>query len=106
MGETFRGSAIPLTEQRTDQMMMVISIGIVIALAVGGFFMAANIYGDQDQSPTDDSPQIVMDNFAPAEKAQPQTLSETNFVWESESGCWGGICTEKGTIDIVYENIP
>jgi hypothetical protein len=106
MGETFRGSAIPLTEQRTDQMMMVISIGMVIALAVGGFFMAANIYGDQDHSPLDESPQIVVDHFDPAEKAQPQSLRKTNFVWESESGCWGGICTEKGTIDVVYDNLP
>ena len=106
MGVTCRGSAIPLTEERTDQMMMVLSIGLVIALFVGGFVMAANIYGDQNLGPTDDSPQIVMDHFDPAETAQPQSLSETNFVWESESGCWGGLCTEKGTIDIVYENIP
>jgi hypothetical protein len=98
MGETFRGSAIPLTEQRTDQMILIISITIVFALAVGGFVMAANIYEDQDQSPTDDVQQIVKDCFDPAETAQLQALREPDFVMESESGRWGPFDTEQGWI--------
>ena len=106
MGETCRGSAIPLTEQRTDQMIVMISIGIVFALAVGGFIMAANIYGGQDHSPPDDAQQIVKDYFDPAETAQSQSLREPSFVWESERGEWGPLCTEKGSIDIVGYYLP
>jgi len=109
MGETCRGSAIPLTEQRTDQMIVIISIGIVFALAVGGFVMAANIYGDQGKSPTDDAPTIgtVTDHhFDPAETAQPQSLGEPSLVRESDRGSWGPLCTVKGSIDITGSNLP
>ncbi len=106
MGVTYRGSAIPLTEQRIDRMILVVSIGLVFALAVGGFAMAANIYGDQDDSPTVEDQQIVMDSFDPAENAQLQSLRELCFVVESESGCWGSLSTQQGTIDIVYSSIP
>ncbi|MFX1606444.1 MAG: hypothetical protein ACFFDD_11095, partial [Promethearchaeota archaeon] len=85
MGETYRGSATPLTRQRTDQMILLISIGIVLALAVGGFVVAVNSYGDQNTSPLDDPQKIVMDCFDPAESAQLQSLREPGFVWESES---------------------
>ena len=80
MGDTFRGTAIPLTNQRTDQMILMISITMVVALTVGGFFMAANIYGNQDHSPPDDAQQIVKDCFDPAEKAPLQTVRESGFV--------------------------
>jgi hypothetical protein len=106
MGDTFRGAAISPTNQRTDYMIMAVSIGIVFALAVGGFVMAANSYGDQNQSPIDDPQKIVLDNFDPAEIAQPQTLRELDFVLESESGCWGPLCTEQGSIEVVDYNIP
>jgi hypothetical protein len=84
MGDTFRGTAIPLTNQRTDQMILIISITMVFAFAVGGFVMAANIYGDQDHSPPDDVQQIVKDYFDPAETAPLQILRESGFVMESE----------------------
>jgi len=106
MGETSRGAAIPLTEQRTDRMILILSLGLVFALAVGGFVIAANSLGDQNQSPIDDPNRIVLDNFGLAETAQLQTLREPSFVWESESGCWGSLCTEQGTIDIVGSSIP
>jgi hypothetical protein len=57
---------------------------MVCALAVGGFVMAANIYGDQDHSRPDDVQKIVTDYFDPAETAQLQTLREPDFVMESE----------------------
>ena len=106
MGETFRGAAISPTNQRTDQMILIISVGIVFALVVGGFVMAANSLGDQDHSLIDDPQKIVLDNFDLAETAQPQTLRELDFVMESESGCWGPIDTEKGYIDFYGEYLP
>jgi hypothetical protein len=105
MGETFRGAAISLTEQRTDRMIMVVSIGILFTLAVGGFVMASSTLSDQNQNPIDDMQMTIVDGFDLVETAQPQTLSEI-FVMESESGCWGPLCTETGSIDIVYYNIP
>jgi hypothetical protein len=106
MGESYRGSAESLTEERTDRMILVISIGIVFALAVGGFVMAVNHYGSQNESPVDDPQILILDSFAPAVIAQPQTLSELDFVWESESGCWGGLDTVKGTIDFAGDFLP
>jgi len=106
MGDTFRGAAIPLTEQRTDRMILIISLGIVFALAVGGFTMAANSLGDQNKSPIDDPQRIVLDSFDLAETAQPQTLRELSFVMESESGCWGPMSTEQGWIEFYDEYIP
>ena len=109
MGETSRGAAISSTDERIDHMVLIISIGILFALAVGGFVMAANSLGDQDQCLIDDPMKIVMDNFDLAETAQPQTLQslrEIDFVMESESGCWGPLCTEVGTIEVVDYNIP
>ena len=106
MGDTSRGTAIPLTDQRTDQMIVIISLGIVFALTVGGFVMAANIYGDQDRSPVDDQLAVILDDFDLAETAQLQALREPSFVWESESGCWGPLCTEQGYIVFDDYNIP
>ena len=106
MGETSRGAAESLTVQRTDHMMLVITIGIVFSLAVGGFVMAANSLGDQKPSPLDDPQKIVLDSFDLAETAQPQSLGEPSFVWESESGCWGPLCTEQGWIDFYDDNLP
>ncbi len=106
MGDTSRGAAKLLTDQRTDQMIVIISLGIVFALTVGGFVMAANIYGDQDRSPVDDPLAIILDDFDLVETAQPQALREPSFVWESESGSWGPLCTEQGYIEIVSYNIP
>jgi hypothetical protein len=57
---------------------------MVFAFAVGGFVMAANIYGDQDHSPPDDVQQIVKDYFDPAETAPLQTSRTSGFVMESE----------------------
>ncbi|MFW9811884.1 MAG: hypothetical protein ACFFF9_05445, partial [Candidatus Thorarchaeota archaeon] len=98
MGDTYRGTAVPLTNQRTDQMILIISMGLVFALVVGGFAMAANNYRDQDQSPTDDAQQIVMDCFDPDVIAQQQTLREPDFVMESERSCLGPYNTERGWI--------
>ena len=106
MGDTFRGTAISPSDERTNHMIMVLSIGIVLALAVGGFVMAVNSYGDQNQSPIDDPQKIVLDNFDLAEVAQPQTLRELDFVMESESGCWGPLSTDVGSIEVVDYNIP
>jgi len=106
MGETYRGSATPLTDERTDQMILVISIGLVFALAVGGFIVAAQNLGDQDQCPAVDIQEIDLDYFDPVETAQPQFLRESSFVMESESGCWGPLCTEQGYIEFYDEYIP
>jgi hypothetical protein len=85
-------------------MILIVSITMVFALAVGGFVMAANIYGNQDQSPTDDIQQTVKDYFDPAETAPLQTLRKSGFVMESECDCWT-FHTERGYIDW-YWNIP
>jgi hypothetical protein len=106
MGDTFRGAAISPTNQRTDRMILIISMGIVFALAVGGFIMAVNSYGGQNQSPIDDPQKVILDSFDSAEIAQPQSLREIDFVMESESGCWGPLCTETGYIEVVDYNIP
>jgi len=111
LGEPSRGAAKSLTEQRTDQMILVISIGIVFTLAVGVFVIAANSIGDQNQSPFDNQQKTVLDNFDLVETAQPQSLKEQSleelgFVIESESGCWGPICTEQGSIDFGNMNLP
>ncbi|MFW9787671.1 MAG: hypothetical protein ACFFE2_11485 [Candidatus Thorarchaeota archaeon] len=107
MGETYRGSATPIAEQRTDQMIVVISISLVLVLVVGGFVVAANLCGSQSQSPTDDDQEdIVMDCFDSAETAQLRTLREPVFVMESESGSWGPLDTEQGYIDFYDEVIP
>ncbi|MFW9834234.1 MAG: hypothetical protein ACFFEK_09585 [Candidatus Thorarchaeota archaeon] len=107
MGETYRGSATQLTEQRTDQMIVIISIGLVLALVVGGFVVAAHSYGDQKQEPTDNNQEnIAIDYFDPAEVAQLQTFRKPDFVMESESGRWGPMCTEQGSIDFYYDNLP
>jgi len=85
MGETYRGSATPLTEQRTDQMIVIISLGLVLALVVSGSIVAAHSYGDQKQGPTDGVQEnIAIDHFDPTETAQPQALREPDFVMESE----------------------
>jgi hypothetical protein len=77
---------------------------MVCALAVGGFVMAANIYGDQDHIRPDDVQKIVTDYFDPAETAPLQTSRTSGFVMESECDCW---CfhTEQGYIDWNW-NIP
>ncbi len=108
MGDTFRGAATSLTEQRTNRMIMVLSVGIVLALAVGGFVLAANSLGDQDQCLIDDPQKIVLDNIDVdlVETAQPLTLRELDFVLESESGCWGPLCTEVGSIEFFDDNLP
>ncbi len=106
MGDTFRGAAISSIDERTDRMIMVVSIGILFALAVGGFVMAVNSYGDQNQSLIDDPQKIILDNFDSSEIAQPQNLRELDFVMESESGCWGPLCTEAGYIEVENYNIP
>ena len=98
MGETFRGSATQLTDERIDHMMMVLTIGIIFTLAVGGFIVAANSFGDQDHRPNDDPQKVILDSFVPVETAQPQTSRELAFVKETESGCWGPFNTEKGWI--------
>ena len=106
MGETYSRSATTLPEQRTDQMIVVISITLVVALVVGGYIVAANIYGDQNRCPTDNDQQIIaMDHFDPAGTAQLQALREPDFVMESESGCWGPMCTAQGSIDFYADNI-
>jgi hypothetical protein len=107
MSDTFRGTAISLTEQRTDHMILILSIGIVFTLAVGGFVMAGTTLGDQNTSSIDDPQEmVVMDSFDPAENAQLQALRELSFVMESESGCWGPMGTEQGYIMEDTMNIP
>ena len=83
------------------------SIGLVLALVVGGFVVAAHSYGDQKQEPADNNQtNIVIDYFDPAETAQLQTFRKPDFVMESESGCWGPFCTEQGSIDFYAVNLP
>jgi len=106
MGVASRGAAISRTEERTDRMILIVSIGILVTLAVGGIVMATNSYGDQNRSPIGDLHKTILDGFGPVETAQPQSLREDYFVSESESGCWGPLCTEQGSIKIDYYNIP
>jgi hypothetical protein len=105
MGDTFRGTAIPLTNQRTDRMILIVSMGLVFALVVGGFVMAVNNDGDCDQELVDVQ-LIKEDGLDPVEIAQQQYLGLPDFVMESESGCWGPLCTEQGYIDFVGDNLP
>ena len=105
MGDTSRGAATSLTEQRTNQMILLISIGIVFTLAVGGFAIAANYLGDQDQSPIDNQQTTVLDNFDLVETANLQTEREIDFVLGSESG-EQVYDTETGTITILDYNFP
>jgi hypothetical protein len=107
MGETYRGSATQLTEERTDQMIVMISIGLVLALVVGGFVVAAHSYGDQKQEPTDNNQQnIVIDYFDPAGTAPLQALREPDFVMESERSCLGPFYTVQGNIDFYEVILP
>jgi len=106
MGDTFRGTAIQSTNQRTNRMIMTVSIGIVFALFVGGFVMAVNNEGGQNQEPVGDVEIMTVDGFDLVEMAQPQTLRKLDFVLESESGCLGSLCTEQGSIDVTYSNVP
>jgi len=87
-------------------MILVISIGIVFTLAVGGFAIAANNLGDQNQSSLDNRQTTVLDNFDLVENAQLQSLRELSFVMESESGCWGPLSTEQGYIDFYADYLP
>ena len=84
MGDTFRGTAIQSTNQRTNRMIMTVSIGIVFALFVGGFVMAVNNEGGQNQEPVGDVEIMTVDGFDLVEMAQPQTLRKLDFVLESE----------------------
>lgn len=99
MGETSRGAAKSLTAQRTDQMILILSIGIVFTLAVGGFAIAVNSIGDQKQSPSD------LDNFDLVETANLQTLRELDFVLGSESG-EAVFDTEVGKIEVLDWYMP
>ncbi len=106
MSDTFRGTAKSPTEQRTDHMILVLTICILFTFAVGGFVIAVNSYEDQNRNLINNPQQLVVDDFALAETTLPQALGEASFVWESESGCWGPLCTEQGYIEIVNYNIP
>jgi hypothetical protein len=99
MGETFRGSATQLTEQRTDQMIMVVSIALVLALAVGGFIVAVNSLGDQNENPVDNQQIAFVDDFDLVETARLESERETDFVLGSYSGEWV-FDTEQGSIEI------
>ena len=105
MSETSRGAAKSLTEQRTDRMILVLSIGIVFTLAVGGFAIAANALGDQNQSSFDNRQKTVLDNFDLVETANLQTLREIDFVLGSESG-EGVFDTEVGKIEVLDWYFP
>jgi hypothetical protein len=107
MGDTYRGAATSLTEQRTNRMILILSIGIVFTLAVGGF-VVVNSYGDQDQSPLDDPQKIVLDNvdFDLAETAQLQALREPDFVMESEIHSQSYQAFSKQIILTVKNRIP
>jgi hypothetical protein len=109
MGDTFRGTAVSLTNQRTDRMILIVSMGLVFALAVSVCGMAACDLGDQNRDLEIESQQIHLDEFDLGETAQPlsfEIFEKLDFVMESESGCWGPLCTEQGSIDIVHENLP
>jgi len=106
MGDTFRGTAIPLTNQRTNRMIVTISLGIVFALFVGGFVMAVNNDGGQDPELVADVQLVNKEGFDLTETAQQQSWEMLDFVMESESGCWGPLCTEQGSIDFVGDNLP
>jgi len=86
-------------------MILVISIGIVFTLAVGGFAIAANYLGDQNQSPLDNRQTTVLDNFDLVETAQLQTEREIDFVLGSDSGEWV-FDTEAGYIEVLDWYIP
>jgi hypothetical protein len=106
MGESYGDSATPSTERRTTRMILIISIGLVFALTVGGFVVAANNLGNQDQDPVIDVQEIDLDYFDSAEIAQSLFLREPSFVMESESGNWGPLCTEQGYIEFAGEYLP
>lgn len=105
LGETSRGTAKSLTEQRTDRMILVISIGIVFTLAVGGFAIAANCLGGQNQSPLDNRQETVLDNFDLVETAQLKTERDVEFVLGSKSGEWV-FDTEAGSIEVLDYYFP
>ena len=109
LGDTSRGAAISLTEERTNRMILLISIGIVFTLTVGGFVIAANHLGDQDQYLCDDSIGIsqstILDNFDLVETAQLQNSREIEFVLGSESG-EQVFDTETGYIEVLDYYYP
>lgn len=105
LSDTFSGAAISLTEQRSDRMILLISIGIVFTLAVGGFFIAANCLGDQKQSPSADQQTTVLDSFDLVETAQLKTERERDFVLGSDSGEWV-FDTQAGSITVLDYYIP
>jgi len=99
MGDTSRGAAKSLPVQRTDRMILILSLGIVFTLAVGGFAIAADTLGDQKQSPSD------MDSFDLVETATLQTSREREFVLGSDSG-EAMFDTEVGSIEVLDWYIP
>ena len=104
LGVTSRGSATQLTEQRTDQMIMVVSIALVLALVVGGFVVAAHSVGGQDGSPALHEQSAVLDSLDLVETAH-LSARETDFVLGSKSGEWV-FDTEKGSIEVLDFYIP
>jgi len=105
LGETSRGAAKSLTEQRTDRMILILSIGIVFTLAVGGFAIAATGLGDHHQRPLDNRQTTVLDNFDLVETAQLQTERAIEFVLGSESGEMV-VDTEQGYIEVLDYYFP
>ena len=79
MSDTSRGAAATLTEERTNRMILLISIGIVFTLTVGGFCIAANSLGGQNEGLLD-SQQTVLDSFDLVETAQLDSEREIDFV--------------------------
>ncbi len=100
-----RGAAKSLTEQRTNRMILLLSIGIVFTLAVGGFIIAANDLGDQSQNMVAIQQKAALDNFDLVETAQLETEREIDLVLGSESGEWV-FDTEAGYIEVLDYYYP
>ena len=86
-------------------MILMISLCIVFTLMVGGFVIAANGLGDQNDGSVDSPQTTVLDNFDLVETAQLKSEREIDFVLESESGEWV-FDTEAGSITVLDYYIP
>ena len=105
LGDPVRGATTQLADQRTDRMILIVSLCIVFTLLVGGFVIAAHDLGDQDDGSLDSPQTTVLDQFDLVETAQLKSERELDFVLESESG-EGVFDTEMGSIEVLDFYLP